>query len=66
MQQLFSDVNDGGPDYLYPIDNYSFEESMGMCGWINNKRILFGNRELMASHNIEGLPTKTKEAEYAD
>lgn len=66
MQQLFSDVNDGGPDYLYPIDNYSFEESMGMCGWINNKRILFGNRELMASHNIEGLPTKTKEAEYAE
>ncbi len=64
MQQIFSDVTGGSNDMLYPIDNYSFEESMGMCGWINNKRILFGNRELMTSHNIEGIPTKTKEAEY--
>ena len=66
MKQLFSDVTDGRDDMLYPIDNYSFEESMGMCGWINNKRILFGNRELMTSHNIEGLPTKTKEAEFTE
>ena len=64
MKQLFSDVTGGSEEMLYHIDNYSFEESMGMCGWINNKRILFGNRELMASHNIEGVPTKAKEAEY--
>ena len=64
MEQLFTDVIDGQDNMLYPIENYSFEESMGMCGWINNKRILFGNRELMTSHNIEGLPTKTKEQEF--
>ena len=64
MRQLFKDVTDGREDYLYPIENYSLEESMGMCGWINNKRVLFGNRELMTSHNIEGVPTKTKEAEF--
>ena len=28
--------------------------------------MLFGNRELMTSHNIEGIPTKTKEAEYCE
>lgn len=39
---------------------------MGLCGWINNKRILFGNRELMNSHNIEGIPTKTKESEFTE
>ena len=64
MYQIFSDVTDGNTDMLYRIDNYSFEESLGMCGWINNKRVLFGNRELMSSHNIEGVPTKAKEAEY--
>ena len=64
MKQIFADVVDGKDDMLYHIDNYSFEESMGICGWINNKRILFGNRELMTSHNIEGLPTKAKEAEF--
>ena len=64
MKQIFSDVIDGKDELLYHIENYSFEESMGMCGWINNKRILFGNRELMTSHNIEGLPTKAKEYEF--
>lgn len=64
MQLLFNDVIAGKKEILYPIENFSFEESMGLCGWINNKRVLFGNRELMTSHNIEGIPTKTKEAEY--
>lgn len=64
MQLLFNDVIAGKEEILYPIENYSIEDSMGMCGWINNKRVLFGNRELMTSHNIEGIPTKTKESEY--
>lgn len=64
MRHLFSDVVDEKQDILYHIENFSFEESMGLCGWIHNRRVLFGNRELMRSHNIEGLPTKTKEAEY--
>ena len=64
MQELFNDVIDGNKDILYPIENFSYEDSMGICGWINNKRVLFGNRELMTSHYIEGMPTKTKETEY--
>lgn len=64
MRHLFSDVVEENQDILYHIENFSFEESMGLCGWIHNRRVLFGNRELMINHNIEGLPTKTKEAEY--
>lgn len=37
---------------------------MGLCGWINNKRVLLGNRELMQNHSIEGLPSVAKEKEY--
>lgn len=65
MQMLFNDVIAGKEEILYNIENFSYEESMGLCGWIGNKRVLFGNRELMTSHNIEGMPTKTKENEYA-
>lgn len=65
MRYLFRDVAYGREEALYPIENFSYEESLGICGWINNKRVLFGNRELMTSHNIEGIPTKTKEAEFA-
>ncbi len=63
MQNIFKDVISGKEDMLYKIENFSYEESLGLCGWINNKRVLFGSRELMTSHNIEGIPTKTKEAE---
>lgn len=66
MRRLFTDVIHGKESLLYPIDNFSYEENMGICGWINNRRILFGSRELMASHNIEGIPTLSQEAEYAD
>jgi Cu+-exporting ATPase len=66
MHQLFTDVIAERQNALYPIENFSYEESMGMCGWINNRRVLFGNREFMISHNIEGIPTKTKEAEYCE
>lgn len=64
MRQLFADVIAGRDDILYPIENFSIEEGMGLCGWTNNKRILLGNRELMTSHNIEGVPSKANEAEF--
>lgn len=51
---------------LPSVENFQYEEGLGLCGWIHNKRILFGSRELMVSHNIEGIPTRGKEAEYTE
>ena len=61
MQQIFPE-----PDgrILYEIENYSYEDGFGICGWINNKRVLLGSRDHMTNHSIEGLPSKLKEAEY--
>ncbi len=66
LQQLFTDVIAGKESLLYPIENFSVEDELGLCGWINNRRILLGNRELMTSHNIEGIPSKAQETEYAE
>lgn len=66
LKELFSDVISGKENILSRVENFVYEDSMGLCGWINNKRILFGNRELMNSHNIEGIPTKTKESEFTE
>lgn len=63
MKNLFNDVIAGKEEMLYKVENFSYEDSLGLCGWINNKRVLLGSRELMTSHNIEGMPTKTKEIE---
>lgn len=58
---MFDDIIDHDHSLLKKVENFSFEDSMGICGWISNKRVLFGNRQLMLSHNIEGLPPKSKE-----
>ena len=50
---------------LFPVESYLYEDGLGLLGWIQNKRVLFGNRALMESHSIEGLPTSEKEEQYA-
>lgn len=66
LKELFSDVIAGKKRMLKKVENFVYEDGMGICGWIDNKRILLGNRELMHSHNIEGVPTKTKETEFTE
>lgn len=64
LSDMFSSMVAGDNQMLFPVENLVYEDSMGICGWINNKRVLLGNRALMTSHNIEGIPSKTKEFEY--
>lgn len=64
LRHIFMDILSGNRELLRPVENYAYENSAGLCGWIDNKRILLGNRELMTSHSIEGIPTKSKEKEY--
>ncbi|MBR2284002.1 MAG: hypothetical protein IJ874_06240 [Ruminococcus sp.] len=66
MQQIFPEPDpEKDAERLYDIENYSYEDGFGICGWINNKRILLGSRDHMTNHSIEGIPSKSKEAEYA-
>ncbi|MGN1134376.1 MAG: hypothetical protein ACI4RN_07975, partial [Oscillospiraceae bacterium] len=55
----------GKTEMLYPVESYIYEDGLGLSGWIQNKRVLFGTRELMENHSIDGLPTLAKEAEYS-
>ncbi|MCD7799624.1 MAG: hypothetical protein LUG94_00215 [Ruminococcus sp.] len=57
------DMLDGNFDMIRDVENCSYEDGLGICGWIDNKRVLMGNRELMELHNIENLPSKSKENE---
>lgn len=57
------DMLDGNLEMLCKVENCSYEDGLGICGWIDNKRVLMGNRELMEAHNIENLPSKSKESE---
>ncbi len=66
LQNMFYDIIAGKTELLNPVESYIYEDSMGLCGWINNKRVLLGNRELMVNHSIEGMPPLSKEKEYTE
>ena len=61
---MFYDIIAGKTELLDPVESYIYEDSMGLCGWINNKRVLLGSRELMINHSIEEVPSAAKEQEY--
>ncbi|MDE6088192.1 MAG: hypothetical protein K2G25_07370 [Oscillospiraceae bacterium] len=63
FSHIFDEVLHERSADFYPVENYIYEDSLGLCGWIHNQRVLLGNRELMISHRIEGVPSKSKEAE---
>ena len=65
LRPSFYKMIKGKTEMLYPVESYIYEDGLGLSGWIENKRVLFGNRALMESHSIEGLPTLEKEASYA-
>ena len=65
LKPAFYKMIRGKTDMLYAVESYICEDGLGISGWIENKRVLFGNRTLMESHSIEGLPTPQKEAEYS-
>ena len=48
FSHIFNEVLQGKEHRLYPIENYVYEDGLGLCGWIHNQRILLGNRELDA------------------
>lgn len=66
LKNMFYDIIAGKTELLNPVESYIYEDSMGLCAWINNKRVLLGNRELMLNHSIEGMPPLSKEKEYTE
>ncbi len=65
LRPAFYKMIKGKTEMLFPVESYIYEDGLGLSGWIENKRVLFGNRTLMESHSVEGLPTPEKEKEYS-
>ena len=63
LSHIFYDIIGGKTSMLKKIENFVYEDSMGMSAWIDNKRVLLGNRELMKNHGIS-IPSLEKERKY--
>lgn len=64
LRSTFYKMLRGKTELLYPVESYIYEDGLGLSGWIENKRVLLGTRELMENHSIDGLPSEAKEKEY--
>ncbi len=63
LKDLFANAILTEEQMILPVEDYSYSEGNGLCGWIANKRVLLGKREMMIEHSIEGLPAASKEEE---
>jgi cation transport ATPase len=61
LSDIFLSTISGRTELLSSVDSFEYEDELGLCGWVNNKRILLGNRELMKRHNIE-IPSRDYES----
>lgn len=63
LRDIFLGVVEGRLDMLYPVENLTTEIGRGFTGWIDNNRVIVGNREMMKRHDIE-IPSMDYESRY--
>ena len=49
---VFLDMIGGNRKLLKRVDNIVFENDMGVSAWVDQRRVLIGNRKLMMNHGI--------------
>lgn len=50
-------------DILPTVKSFSYEERLGVSGWINNQKVILGTRTMMLNHNID-VPESIDEDKY--
>ena len=63
LKDIFLSVIDGNLSMLYSVENLTKEIGYGVVGWIDNNRVIVGNREMMLRHEIE-VPSLDYELRY--
>jgi len=60
---VFMNIIGGKTNMLPHADSLIYEDGLGMSAWIDDKRVLIGNREMMINHNVE-ITSKDYEDRY--
>lgn len=62
LRDMFMEVLLGRTDLLKPVDSVLFEDGLGISGWVGDRHIVIGSRDMAINHNI---PVLSKEEEQA-
>lgn len=52
LRDVFSHIIEGRTDILYPVESMTREVGYGYSAWINEERVLVGNRDMMMRHGL--------------
>lgn len=63
ISSIFLNVVQGERKLLKPVDTIVYEDGMGLSAWVNSKRVLIGNRQLMENHGV-AIPSRDYEQKY--
>ena len=63
LADMFMGIIEDRPEILNEVDTVVFEEEMGISAWVDGRRILIGNRDLMINHGID-VPSNDYESKY--
>lgn len=63
LAPVFLNVIQGKTDMLYKTESIASEDGLGFSAWADGHRVLIGNREMMAAHEIE-IPSLDYELRY--
>lgn len=63
LKYIFFDVIERRTELLKPVDSIIYEDLMGLSSWVDEKRVLIGNRELMINHSV-AVPNKEYDEKY--
>ena len=63
LTDVFNKIIGSNKSMLRPVENVTYEDAMGLSAWVDGKRVLIGNRELMVNHDIE-VPSNDYEMRF--
>lgn len=64
LSQIFRRIIQDKMELLKEVENLVYEQGMGLSGWVDGRRVLVGNRNLLANHGVD-VPSLDYEARYA-
>ncbi len=63
LRDVFMNIIQERTDILYPVENLENHPGLGFTAWVDNNRMIIGNREMMAEQGVE-IPSLDYENRY--
>lgn len=63
LRDVFLYIINDRTELLKPVDTVRYEDLMGLSAWVDEKRVLIGNRDLMVNHSV-AVPKRGYEEPY--